>query len=123
MTGDQVREAILLAILDCELEDARGDRYLAIREVETDRQEARNCPVQCTEGDRAPYGRRRITMNVRTVAAIVVLLAVAPPTLACEDGLSIQEISSGGPAVARTRAEGDRHGFSSFLHCHQPRPF
>jgi len=38
-------------------------------------------------------------MNVRTAAAIVVLLAVAPPTLACEDGLSIQEISSGVPAV------------------------
>jgi hypothetical protein len=38
-------------------------------------------------------------MNVRTVAAIVALLAVAPPTLACEDGLSIQEISSGGSII------------------------
>jgi hypothetical protein len=35
MTDNEVREAILLAILDCELEDARGDRYPAIREVET----------------------------------------------------------------------------------------
>ena len=27
MTTDEAREAILLAILDCELEDARGETY------------------------------------------------------------------------------------------------
>jgi hypothetical protein len=38
-------------------------------------------------------------MKVRTVATIVTLLAVAPPTFACEDGLSIQEVSSGGSII------------------------
>ena len=33
------------------------------------------------------------------LAAIVALLAVASPALACEDGLSIQEVSSGGSIV------------------------
>jgi hypothetical protein len=38
-------------------------------------------------------------MRVRTLAAIVPLLLLAPPALACEDGLSIQEVSSGGSIV------------------------
>ena len=33
MTADEAREAILLAILDCELEDARGETFDPIRET------------------------------------------------------------------------------------------
>jgi hypothetical protein len=38
-------------------------------------------------------------MKGRTVAVMVALLAFAHPALACDDGLSIQEVSSGGSIV------------------------